>query len=79
MEINQPVTFALWSFVTDFNGRAIHVLAGEAWDADDAFVAAHPDAFGPRELRSTGRRIERATQAPGEVRRGPGRPRKSDA
>lgn len=69
------VVFARYSFVTDFDGRAVHVRQGEAWAAEDPFVAAHPDAFGPGQLRRTAA-VETATRAPGEMRRGPGRPRK---
>lgn len=75
--------FAQRSCATEWQGRPVHVHAGEAWDADDPFVAAKPDLFGPpARVRRTTREpavpvVETATRAPGEVRRGPGRPRKS--
>jgi hypothetical protein len=75
MEQQQAVVFATASCVTEFGGRAVHLNAGETWAADDPFVKAHPDMFGPPpQVRRTGPppapRVERATRAPGE-KRGP--------
>jgi hypothetical protein len=69
----QAVVFATASCVTEYGGRAIHVVQGEAWAADDPFVKACGDLFGlPPVVRRTGPvpRVERATRAPGE-KRGP--------
>ena len=70
--------FALRSCLAEHGGAPVHVRRGEAWAADDPFVLANPDMFGPPDtLRRTGPpRVERATRAPGEVR-GPGRRRAS--
>lgn len=54
---------------------------GDAWDADAALVRERPGLFTEEPGKVHGRRsgppmVERATRAPGEVRKGPGRPRK---
>lgn len=72
---HEAVVFATVSCVTEFDGRSVHVNAGEAWAADDGFVKTHPDMFGPPpRVRRTGPapvpKVERATRAPGE-KRGP--------
>jgi hypothetical protein len=68
---------AIGTLVTsDRNGNRVRLQEGTVWDADDPFVAYRPDLFRPLD---GGRRapVEQASAAPGEVRRGPGRPRKS--
>lgn len=58
-------------------GMPLIVQEGEAWDADDPLVLAHPELFSDEPLRvqtSHGRRdrvVEQATAAPGEKRRRP--------
>lgn len=51
-------------------GSTIRVREGEAWAADDPFVALHPDLFAeqPDRVRRTAP-VEQATAAPGEKRR----------
>lgn len=54
---------------------------GDAWDADADLVRERPDLFTQEPGKVHGRKVgppmvERATRAPGEMRRGPGRPRK---
>lgn len=80
--VGSRAIFATQSCLTEFNGQAVQVHQGEAWDADDPFVKERPDLFDtPGNLRRTpgfepdAPKIERGTRAPGE-RRGPGRPRK---
>jgi len=58
----------------------VRLVAGEAWDADDPFVRAHPDLFtdAPLTVRRTvparvERPVEQATRAPGEKRTTGGR------
>lgn len=81
--MNQKVTFATSTFVAEHGGRAVHVRAGDPWDADDPFVKANPDSFGDHpQLRrttppppaagpvETPTKVERATRAPGEKRSG---------
>lgn len=67
---DNAVVFATVSCVSEFDGRSVHIQAGECWAADDPFVRAHGDMFGPPpRVRRTGPvPVERATRAPGEVR-----------
>jgi hypothetical protein len=61
-------------------GEVILVISEDAeYDDDHPYVKAHPDMFidildNPHRIRTPV--VEQATAAPGEVRRGPGRPRK---
>jgi hypothetical protein len=74
----EGTVFATRSCATEFDGKAVRVVKGQAWAADDPFVLAKPDLFGPApdRVRRTGPpRVETATRAPGEVR-GAGRPGK---
>lgn len=55
------------------DGVILHIIAGEAWAADDPFVLARPDLFtdSPPVIRRTAPApapIEAATKAPGERR-----------
>jgi len=74
MEQQEQVVFATATCVTEYDGRAIHVRAGDVWAADDPFVKARGDLFGPAPVvRRTGPapdvpRVERATRSPGEQR-----------
>lgn len=62
----------------------VSLREGDLWAADDPWVKAHSEWFGdvdPRKIRTSRPNVavphvERATRAPGETRRGPGRPRK---
>jgi len=78
MAEQQGAVFARRSCTTEHDGRRVVVRQGEAWAADDPFVQAKPDLFGPpAKVRRTGPPpVERATRAPGEVR-ATGRPRKA--
>ena len=62
--------YAKRSCVTEWQGKAIHVHAGEVWAADDPFVQAKgEDLFGPPpRVRRTVAEVEQATRAPGEKR-----------
>lgn len=56
----------------------------DAWDADADLVRERPDLFTEKVGKVHGRRtgppiVERATRAPGEVRKTPARPRPSKA
>lgn len=58
-------------------GGTVAVKRGAAFDSRHPVVKAHPGLFGdepPARAVAGGRRVERATRAPGEVRR-PGRGR----
>ena len=73
------VVFAATSCATGNNGGFVQLREGDAWAADDPVVIAHPGLFSDYPLNP--RRsvpatvIEQTTAAPGETRRGPGRPR----
>lgn len=74
------VVFVKHSASTVVNGKPLRVTKGQAWDANDPFVKARPDLF-VDEPECVYRSVEQATAAPGEMRdvkRGPGRTRKSD-
>jgi hypothetical protein len=64
--------YATSSGVRPWNGAMLHFTKGEAWRADDPFVAAHGDLFAdePPTVRETQPkpRVERATRRPGERR-----------
>ena len=60
------------------------IRKGQPWDADHPIVKAHPENFtdqDPTLLEHTFDRspVKEMTANPGELRRGPGRPRKIDA
>lgn len=61
------------------DGTRVVTHIDQPWAADDPAVKARPDLFSddPLDPRGTRPIVEQATRAPGEVRRGPGRPRKS--
>lgn len=65
-------------------GEVIQVVSeDDEYDDDHPFVKARPELFvdiqdNPHRIR-TPSRVEQATAAPGEMRRGPGRPRKEVA
>ena len=60
----------------DRDGNRVRLQEGTVWDADDPFVRFRPELF--RLLDGEKRApVEQASAAPGEVRRGPGRPKKS--
>lgn len=65
------------------DGTRVVTHVDEAWSADDPAVKERPDLFNDSPIDPRGTRpVEQATQAPDEQRptkRGPGRPRKSDA
>ena len=55
------------------NGVILHLIGGEAWAADDPFVATRPDLFSdvPPSIRRTAPApapVETASKAPGERR-----------
>jgi hypothetical protein len=55
---------------TGWVSETVFIVEGEPWDADDPFVAKHPEHFSDdpgRSLRGSGR-VEQATAAPGEKR-----------
>jgi hypothetical protein len=68
--------YAKDSGVRPWNGAQTHFTKGEAWRADDPFVAAHRTLFQdePPTVRSTRKApagdsgVERATRRPGERR-----------
>jgi len=66
--------YANQSGVRPWNGAMCNFTAGEAWQADDPFVAAHQDLFStePPKVRTTEPKpkppVERATRRPGEKR-----------
>jgi len=60
----------------------VMIRRGQPWDADHPVVRAHPECFtddDPTLLEHSFERpaVEEMTAVPGEVRRGPGRPRKN--
>lgn len=63
----------------DGNHYSVHV--DQAFPADHPLVKAQPSLFNDEPFNPGARDqapvVEQATQAPGETRRGPGRPRKS--
>lgn len=61
------------------DGTRVVTHVDEPWAADDPAVKARPDLFADTPLDPRGTRpiVEQATRAPGEVRRTPGRSRKS--
>lgn len=68
--------FALASCIVHVDGNPVNLTAGEAWDADDQVVAAHPSMFGvdpPFVRRLSGglaqyQVVEEASAAPGAKR-----------
>jgi hypothetical protein len=68
--------FALGSCIVHVDGNPVNLTAGEAWDAADVVVAAHPSMFGddpPFVRRLNGglaqyQVVEEASAAPGEKR-----------
>lgn len=77
------VAFVKQSVSTVVEGRPVRLTKNDAWDADDIVVKSRPDLFSdlPERLLSSNERVsapvEQATAEPGEVRRGPGRPKKA--
>jgi hypothetical protein len=59
---------------SDQRGIRVRLQEGVVWSADDPFVRFRPDLFRALDEGDTVSRVEQATRAPGEVRRG--RPRK---
>lgn len=66
-----------------FSGRDVIQVVSEddEYDDDHPFVKARPDMFvdiqdNPHRIKAPSRVVEQMTAAPGEMRRGPGRPRK---
>lgn len=68
-ETPPDLRFATSSGVRPWNGAMLYFTEGEAWNAADPFVQAHPDLFAaePKKVRSTDR-VERATRRPGDRR-----------
>lgn len=60
------------------DGQRVRLTEGIVWSADDPMVIYRPNLFRPLDEGDvqTRRPVEQATAAPGEVKRGPGRPRK---
>lgn len=60
------------------DGKVFVLRRGEVWHADAEIVGLRPDLFDDEPLMVRGVPVvEQATKEPGQVRRGPGRPRKS--
>jgi hypothetical protein len=66
------VTFAK----TGGDGSIVVVRDDEFYEDDHPYVKAWPEMFGDLDDLIEVHHVEQATAAPGEVRRGPGRPRK---
>jgi hypothetical protein len=64
--------------VGDADGKSHVITPDDVFPDDHPFVKAAPGAF-VRVGDEVARPVEQATAAPGEVRRGPGRPRKDAA
>lgn len=85
MTIDLPVVYAVQTVSINTNaGYPMMIVQGTHWPASDPIVKQHPDLFSddPRYglvFSTEPVIVEQATAAPGEVRRGPGRPRKSVA
>ena len=69
------IVFATDSTVVGNSTNRVRVVKNEPWWADDPFVLAHPEMFGPlpderaiRGQRPTDALVEQATAAPGERR-----------
>jgi hypothetical protein len=66
--------FCSSSAIIGWKGQTLHLRAGSVWDANDPFVAAHPNMFSdfPDVLETSSgvlhRGVEQATAAPGEKR-----------
>jgi len=59
------------------DGQRVRLTQGVVWPADDPIVLLRPDLFRALDDSQPQRApVEQATAAPGEVKRGPGRPRK---
>lgn len=77
--------FVKQSVSTVINGQRVRLTLDDPWRDDDPVVKAAPQFFAdePSKVQtslgrtSTSPVVEQATAAPGETRRGPGRPRKS--
>jgi len=57
--------------ISNQHGVVYRLVAGEAWDADDLLVRAHPEAFAdsPPRRRTSNGWVEKASAAPGEKRK----------
>ena len=77
------IAFVKQSVSTVVEGRPVRLTKNDAWDADDVVVKSRPDLFSdlPEKLLSStepvSAPIEQATARPGELSRGPGRPKKA--
>lgn len=72
----------VFAMYTAWVSQGLMIEAGQPYDADDVadVMRKFPDAFTDTLENVPGReRVETATAAPGEVRRGPGRPRNDAA
>lgn len=66
----RKLVFATATCRVGVKGGSFHVRQGEAWDASDPVVKAHPSLFDdvPVNVRTSVKRVEQATKAPGELR-----------
>ena len=60
------VVYAKHTAAVQFEGGARVIARGDAWDDDHQVVKDHPDLFESEPARVAGRKVERATRAPGE-------------
>ena len=80
-ELPMSHVVAIGTLVTaDRDGRRIRLQEGTVWEDSDPFVRFRPDLFRPLDEGKSAPKppVEQASAAPGEKRRGPGRPRKSE-
>jgi hypothetical protein len=76
----------VFATTTAWISETVMIRVGQVWAADDPVVTEHPDCFTADpagfERRTVAARVsppvvvESATAEPGELRRGPGRPRR---
>lgn len=66
------IVVAIDTVNVSFAGQRWHIQRGTAWAADDPLVKAHPGIFAAddRVVYRSADRVEQATKAPGEKRRG---------
>lgn len=60
------LVFAATTAVFYDNGRRVGLRAGEAWDADDPFVASHPELFTDEPVTGIRRTVEQVEERPVE-------------
>lgn len=77
-----PIVHARDTLCVAWSAGTTVLKKGQVWDADADLVRERPDLFTDAPTDVRGRKagppaVERATRAPGEVRRGPARPRKA--